>query len=87
MEKRLKKQRNRLFLRVTLILFAVWLAVSAAYCVIRLHSEKTDLQNRALGDLSNAKRIISVSEGGAPMPSYIYINNYNLLNFKNLIEG
>ena len=87
MEKRLKKQRNRLFLRVMLVLFAVFIAVSAAYCVIRLHSEKTDMQNQALADLSNAERILSVTDGGAPMPSYIYINNYNLLYFKNLIDG
>ena len=45
MEHRLKQQRNKLFLRITLILLVVWLAVSATYCVIRLRSEKTDMQN------------------------------------------
>ena len=38
MEQKLKRQRNRLFLRVTLILLAVWLVVSATYCAIRLYS-------------------------------------------------
>ncbi len=58
MEERLKKQRNTLFLRVTLTLLAVWLLVSAAYCAICLHSEKTRVQNEVLEDLSAAKQRI-----------------------------
>ena len=62
MEQRLRKQRNRLFLRITLIALAVWLAVSVTYVIIRVHSEKANLQNRTTANLSDAKRILSMSE-------------------------
>lgn len=61
MEQRLKKQRNRLFLRVSLILIAVWLTVSATYCVIRLNAEDADVQNRELANLSYAKQQMSTA--------------------------
>lgn len=85
MEKRLKKQRNRLLLRVTLILLAVWLAVSATYCVIRLHTEKTDMQNRVLSDLSQAKHIFSLRDWGLSTESSIYLSDTNLISFKDIL--
>ena len=84
MEQRLKKQKNRLLLRVTLILLAVWLTVSATYFVIRLRNEKNNIQNQTLSELSNAKNILSISELGTPYESSIYISSYNILYFKNI---
>ena len=52
MEKRLKQQRNRLFLRVTLILSAVFIAVSLAYSFVCLYNEKIKIQNRATENLA-----------------------------------
>lgn len=60
MEKRLKRQKARLIRRVTLILLSVWLAVSAAYVLLRTNSELKSVagtSNHALSqyvyDLSN----------------------------------
>ena len=58
MEQKLKRQRNRLFLRVTLILLAVWLVVSATYCAIRLYSEKSSIRNQMLTDLSYVQQTV-----------------------------
>ncbi len=62
MEKKLKKQRNRLYLRIILILVSVWLIVSAAYCAIRLYNATDDVQSRELGTLSYAKMEIAGSK-------------------------
>lgn len=86
MKTRLKKQRNRLFFRVTMILLAVWLAVSATYCVIRLNSEKAELQSGTFSDLSNAKRMITVSENGLPMSGDILLDDFNLVYFRDLMK-
>ncbi len=40
MEKKIKKQRTKLIIRISAILFAVWLILSAAYAVVSLFSEK-----------------------------------------------
>ena len=85
MEQRLKKQRGRLFLRVALILFAVWLATSATYCVIRLGNEKTDMQRRALSDMSRAKQIFSMSEKNSSTASNVYLSSVNLIGFKDIV--
>ena len=77
MEQRLKKQRGRLIMRVTLILFAVWLAVSATYCVIRLRKEKSDLRSDTLSALSKAKQSLSVNEVVRNMSNKVYINSFN----------
>ena len=86
MEQRLKKQRGRLIMRVTLILFAVWLAVSATYCVIRLRKEKSDLRSDTLSALSKAKQSLSVNEVVRNMSNKVYINSFNLLYFKNMAD-
>ena len=45
MEKKLKAQKRKLIFRVSIILFAVWLVVSAVYSVIRFNSEKQKIKN------------------------------------------
>ena len=51
MNKRLKQQKIRLIRRVTLLLLAAWLAVSAAFCAIRLNACKDEMQKEMLGEL------------------------------------
>lgn len=75
MEKRLKKQRNRLFLRVTLILLAVWLTVSATYCVIRLYSEKNSVQQQELSDFAYTKQIIASGMGFNSMINAVILDH------------
>ena len=58
MEKRLKRERNKLFLRVLLILLAVWLAVSAVFCAVRLNVEEMNVQNSELAKLSQFKKLV-----------------------------
>lgn len=60
MEQRLKRERNRLFLRIILILLAVWLIVSAVFCAIRLNIEKANIQSRELSELSRVKQTVDV---------------------------
>lgn len=60
MEKRLKKERNKLCRRIIIILFAVWVAVSALFCAIRLNMEKTNIQSRELAELSNKMQLLSL---------------------------
>lgn len=86
MEQKLKQQRNKLFLRITLILLIVWLAVSATYCVIRLHSEKMDVQNRMLSNFSYAKQMLSLEMVNFRQPSYIFVTDGNLIELKDLME-
>ena len=86
MEQRLKHQRNKLFLRITLILLVVWLAVSATYCVIRLRSEKTDMQNHVNANFSYAKQYFSIEMVHNKQHESVYITNGNLLEFKDMME-
>ena len=86
MEQKLKKQRRRLILRVTLILAAVWLSISVTYCLVRLHSEKSDMRSQTFSNLSYAKQMLSVSELSSPSSSHVYLNHSNLLYFKDMVE-
>ena len=70
MEKRLKRERNKLFLRVLLILLAVWLAVSAVFCAVRLNVEEMNVQNSELAKLSQFKKLVILENG-----SYDAFNN------------
>ena len=70
MEKRLKRERNKLFLRVLLILMAVWLAVSAVFCAVRLNVEEMNVQNSELAKLSQFKKLVILENG-----SYDAFNN------------
>ena len=60
MEQRLKRERNKLFLRIILILLAVWLTVTAVFCAIRLNIEKANIQSRELSKLSDVKQMVDV---------------------------
>lgn len=62
MEQKLKKQRRKILIKITLILTAVWLAVSAVYCVITLISVKNDQQTRLLEEFTAATQ--KYTEGG-----------------------
>ncbi|MBQ1413946.1 MAG: HAMP domain-containing histidine kinase [Clostridia bacterium] len=86
MEHRFKTQRNRLFLRITLILLAVWLPVSAIYCVIQLHNEKINIQRQMLSNASYAKQSLSMGMLHENSGNQVYISNGNLLEFKDMIE-
>ena len=86
MKEKLKKQKKRLFMRVVLILFAVWISVSSAYCAILLYSEKNKVQNNELANLSYAKQRLS------EITHYYYLNEYgynsliDLLYYNNSTE-
>ena len=56
MDKQLKKQRNKIFLRVSLVLLAVWLLVSAFYISFCLYNEYTNSQNAVLSKQTNLER-------------------------------
>lgn len=58
MENRLKKERNRLFLRITLILLAAWIIVSAVVCVVRLNIEKTNSRNNEFTRIYDNKQML-----------------------------
>lgn len=78
MEQRLKKQRNRLFLRIALIMTAVWLIASAAYCAIRLNSEKATVQNRELAGFATAQHQLSTNSVSPDHLTLDLLNSTNL---------
>lgn len=82
METRLKQQRNRLFLRVTLIITAVWLTVSAIFCVIRLYNEKIDAQNRELANFSYAKNRLTTDRNAYPYQNMVFLNPTNIIGYQ-----
>lgn len=79
MEKRLKKERGKLFRRVILILLAVWLISSAAFCVIRLNIEKANAQSRELSAFSNITQLLSEQRLGSDAI------NLSLLQYTDLV--
>ena len=81
MEKQLKKQRNKIFLRIALILFAVWLAVSASYCAFCLYLAKTDIQKNELANLSYAKSTLSTGQANIDHLTSTLIYSSNILFF------
>ena len=68
MEKKLKKQKRKLIFRVSIILFAVWLAVSAVYGIIRFNSEKQKIKNNVNIELqlNTVRNINAISGTGIP---------------------
>lgn len=60
MEGKLKKQRNTLFRRIILIMLAIWLTASAVFCIIKLNSEKLNIQNHEVENLSHFKSLLSI---------------------------
>lgn len=75
MEKRLKKQRNKLFLRVILIMLAVWLLVSAVFCAVRLGVEKANVQSSELATLSYTKQLLTIENGTQDSVNLVFIEN------------
>ncbi|MBQ2603451.1 MAG: HAMP domain-containing histidine kinase [Clostridia bacterium] len=86
MEKQLKQQRKRLFVRVCLILLAVCLAVSGAYCAICLNIEKSRVQNRELANLTYAKQILTASAGTSGISDRVYMTAASLIYFNNTTQ-
>ena len=74
MEQKLKRQRNRLFLRVILILLAVWLTVSAVFCAVRLSVETVNVQQQELANLSHATQLLTVGNGSAESFSRVFVD-------------
>ena len=64
MEQRLKKERNRLILRITLIMLAIWLTFSGVFCAVRLSNEKVNVQKNELADLSHFMQLMTVGSNG-----------------------
>ena len=80
MEIRLKKQRNRLFLRIILLLLAVWLVISAVFCVVRLSIEKANVQSSELSAFSYFTKILSVGDGSGDAFSAAFDEATDLVN-------
>ncbi len=77
MEKRLKKQRNRLFLRIILIMLVIWLAVSAVFCAARINSEKVNAQTKELSNLSQVKKLLTVGDGSFEAFNQVFEDNFD----------
>ncbi len=60
MEKHLKKERNKLYLRITLIMLAVWIAVSSVFCVVYLNVQKDKIQSDEMLNLSVFSQFVSI---------------------------
>ena len=80
MEQRLKKERNRLILRVALIMLAIWLTLSGVFCAVRLNNEKVNVQKNELADLSHFIQLMTVGNTGETV-------NPILLEYTNPSDG
>lgn len=86
MEEKLKKQRNKLFRRIILIMLSIWVTLSAVFCIIRLNTEKANAQSRELENLSHFKYLLSIgspsgSNGELSMREYSdFVQYQDLLN-------
>ncbi len=63
MEQRLKKERNRLFLRIILIITAVWLSVTLAFCAVTMVVEVEMVKSSGLSGFSQLAQMIMLSNG------------------------
>lgn len=72
MEKQLRKQRRKLIIRISAILFAVWFAISAAYSVICYNNAKDDAALIQDGNVNNIYHELTAVDS----ISLDYINNY-----------
>ncbi len=79
MEKRLKKQRHRLCLRIILIMLAVWLAVSVLFCCVRVDLEKSELQKSETEKLSYSKQLLMADHGSGETVNLFFMNNPALM--------
>ena len=80
MEERLKRERNRLILRITLILLAVWLTVSAVFCAVRLNTEKTNVQSSELSNLSYIKQMVLFGGNSREFVRWFYLEDSEARN-------
>ena len=80
MEQRLKKERNRLILRITLIMLAIWLTLSGVFCAVRLNTEKVNVQKNELADLSHFMQLMTVGNADDTV-------NRTLLEYTNPSDG
>ncbi len=60
MERRLKKERNKLYLRITLIMLTVWLTVSIVFCTVFLNVKKYKIQSEELMNISTFTKFLSL---------------------------
>ena len=81
MEKQLKQQRNRLFVRVCIILSAVFIVLSVSYSAVCLNIEKSRVQNRELANLSYAKQILTSNAGTSGISDRVYMTVSSLIYF------
>ena len=75
MEEKLKKQRNKLFTRIILILLTAWLVVSAAFCAVRLNIEKANAQSDELSKLSHFSQLVTAGNGDLGNFSWAFIES------------
>lgn len=79
MEEKLKKQRNKLFLRIILIMLAVWLVVTSVFCAVRLSLEKVNAQNSELSNFSGFLQILTVGKDDSDSVRLAFTENTDLL--------
>ncbi len=63
MEKKLKKQRKNIIIKITAVLFAVWLIVSVVFSVITIYTEKNTQLTNASTDFHNMINRASAGNG------------------------
>ena len=79
MKEKLKKQRNRLFLRIILIMLAVWMTVTLAFCAVRVSLEKVNVQNSELSNFSGFLQILTVGKDDSDSVRLAFTENTDLL--------
>lgn len=87
MEEKLKKQRNKLFLRIILIMLGVWLLVSVVFCAVRLEVEKVNVQNSGLATLSYTKQLLTIENGDQDSVNLVFIENSDFVYDKSKGEN
>ncbi len=79
MEKRLKKERNKLYRRITLIMTAVWLTVSTVFCAVFLNVQKYKLQSEELTNLSVFTEYMNVVYNDFSEIDKFFFDRFNLV--------
>lgn len=79
MEKRLKKERNKLYRRITLIMTAVWLTVSTVFCVVFLNVQKYKLQSEELTNLSVFTEYMNIVYSDFSEIDKFFFDRFNLI--------
>ncbi len=79
MEQRLRKERNKLFARIILIMLAVWLTVSSVYCAAFLNVERERQKNQQLSDLTELTQLLNLTNGNFESIDEVFLKNFDLL--------